>query len=303
MKTVLLKTVIYIVSLLLIIHIMLSVSSFIVEQRGFNNSETENNLLWLGKEGSYDVLFMGISHARNFSRNTNQVLVESILQKQTANIGIGGGSCGANEQLFYLDYFYYLKNETKQVIYVLSPPMMYSRTLPIATNTFDEEPFKFDFFSRYLFFNSRNKSERIASYLQSKFSKDWFELKSFSLDKMHNSLTQIDSTEVARGQLLAYGNTLSTEELNYNKEVVERTVKLANDNNTEVILIIPPALFGKWPGHDSVADFGKNMAKHNMVRFYDCSETVLNPQFYYDHHHLNPSGVEYFTKEILKPIL
>ena len=35
-------------------------------------------------------------------------------------------------------------------------------------------------------------------------------------------------------------------------------------------------------------------------KYYDFSESVLIPKYYYDHHHLNSAGVDYFAENFLK---
>ena len=167
MRRFILRSVLFIISLITTIILIITIFSQIVENRHFLNYQTESNLLVFDKNVNYDILFMGISHARNFSRHKNQLRIEEITNKKVANIGQGGGACGVNEQLFYLDYFYFQNNTAKQIIYVLSPPMVFSETLPIASNTFNYESFELLFLIKYLNFDSENKYQRILSYLRS----------------------------------------------------------------------------------------------------------------------------------------
>ena len=105
------------------------------------NSQTESNTLIIPENNKFDLLFLGISHARNFSRYGNHEKIEKALDKKIINLGQGSGYCGINEQLFYLDYFYNKNNTTKDIIIVLTPSMLTSEKLPIASNTFDNEIF------------------------------------------------------------------------------------------------------------------------------------------------------------------
>ncbi|MBP6586273.1 MAG: hypothetical protein KA215_11490 [Flavobacterium sp.] len=303
MKHLIFKSLVFIAILLLTIVFLLECSSFIVKRRGFLNYQTESNLLFFKTQTDYDVLFIGISHARNFSRHKNHIQVEKILNKSIINIGQGSAACGVNEQLFYLDYFYHLKNRTQKVIYMLSPPLFFSESLPKASNTFNNETFEFSFFYRYLFFNSENKKERVQSYLRSKLTKQWLETYPFSLESKTEKLDSLDTKEVQKGQDFAYGKSPSLERFRKSTIKIEETINLAITNNSDVILIIPPALFGKWPEHDKVVDFAKKMTKNKRVEFYDYSESILKPEYYYDHHHLNTKGIIFFTDNYLKPII
>ena len=303
MKKLIKNTTLYLVLLLLLIFVILKIPSIYVENRNFENYQTESNLLIMDRNIEYDIVIMGISHARNFSRHKNHLRIENILDKKILNIGQGAGGCGANEQLFFLDYFYHKKNKTEILIYMISPPLFFSEALPIASNTFDKEPFELDFFLRYLFFPSENKGEREVSYLKSKITKAWVNLTPLLTENKNEKLDSINPKAVKAGQEFAYNNTLSMSRFEKTSLSVEKAISLALDNNSEVILIIPPALFGKWKGHDNVSNFALEMAKKEDVKYYDFSESVLFPKYYYDHHHLNTDGVVFFTKHYINAII
>lgn len=303
MKKFVIQILIFSLLLLTLVLVALKISSYIVESRGFKNSETESNTLIIKDNEQYNVLLLGISHARNFSRHRNHEMLEQITGKKIINIGQGGGACGLNEQKFYLEYFYKKENKAEKVLFVLSPPLMYSETLPLASNTFKEEIFSIDFFISYLFFKSENKSERIVEYVRSKFTKKWIEMKPDSKTSEDTYLTSVDMKIVKEGFLAAYGDTLSEVRFNKSCQTVESIIREAKSNNSELIFIFPPAPFGKWPGHESCIEFAKKMKLKYGCKYYDFSEAISTPAYYYDHHHLNSKGVEYFARTFLKPIL
>ena len=304
MKKYIKYTLIYLSLLLIALYLLFNFTTLLVENRNFNNWETDSNLLIFKKGSIYDLLFMGISHARNFSRHKNHLEVERILNKSLINIGQGGGSCGVNEQLFYLDYFYYKKNSVDTVVYFISPPLFFSDDLPVASNTFDYESFRLDFLYRYIMFPAENKFQRIASYLQSKINPAWIFHKPESEEAMSKKLVDVDLKAVIEGQKAAYSEDLNLDRFGRSAKRVKDTIVLSLKNGSEMILIIPPALFGKWNGHELIVQFGKKMeAMFNGVQFYDLSESVMIPELYYDHHHLNTAGVIYFSDNFLKPIL
>jgi hypothetical protein len=282
------------------------ISSYFVKSKGFENETvTVSNTLFFKKNQQYDVLFMGISHARNFSRHNNHIEVANILEANIVNIAQGNGTCGVNEQLFYLDYFYYQGNKTSKLVYVMSPPMLFSETLPYASNTFKQEAFEIPFLYRYLNFSSENKKERIMTYLQYKLSPIWLFKKPKRFKSNVKKLDSLDKTAVEKGQRVAYrGNSLNHIQFKKSAKIVEETIRFSAERNIEVFLVIPPALFGKWKGHQETYDFIKLMkSKYSNVAIFDGSETVLDPNLYYDNHHLNTPGVDYFTKKYLKPLL
>ena len=109
---------------------------------------------------------------------------------------------------------------------------------------------------------------------------------------------------VKKGQNLAYaGDDLYLNQFKKSTKIVEQTIKLAINANIEIILLIPPALFGKWRGHQETLNFMESMEQKYNLKIIDCSESVLDPILYYDSHHLNTKGVVYFTNKYLKPII
>ncbi|MBN8696904.1 MAG: hypothetical protein J0L87_10250 [Bacteroidetes bacterium] len=303
MKKFLLQILIFSILALTIVVISLEISSYIVESRDFKNSETESNTLIIKDNEQYDILFLGISHARNFSRHRNHEMIEYITGNKIINIGQGGGACGLNEQKFYLNYFYSKGNKTGKIIFVLSPPLFYSETLPVASNTFSEECFSFDFLFSYFNAESENKKERIVEYLRSKFSKKWINKKPFSKSSETKALKSLDQKTVKEGFTAASGDTLSVTRFEKSCITAEEIIQLANNHNSKVIFLVPPALFGKWPGHDSCIEFAKRMEVKYGCKYYDFSEAITTPSYYYDHHHLNSKGVEYFARTFLNPII
>jgi len=297
------KIIIFLFVFLFIIFSVATITSKIVTKRQFKNHETEGNLLVIQENRRYNFMFMGISHARNFSNFKNHLRVEGILDKSFINIGKGRGTCGAKEQLFYLNYFYTKKNSTNTIVYILSPPLLYSETLPIAPHTFEDEPFEYDFFFNYLTFDTENKPARLISYLRSKMQAKWLFYKPDTCSSRKDSLLELNMKKVEEGFELTYKNGLNEEMYKNNCETIEQTIKLGLKNNSKIILLIPPALFGKWLGHNETVKFADKMQSKYNVGFYDYSETVLKPEYYSDHHHLNTKGIIFFTKNYLQPIL
>ncbi len=306
MKKFIYNLTIYVSICLSISILFLHISTYIVKNRNFKNYETESNTLIINSDKEYDIVFLGISHARNFSRHKNQLKVENILNRKIINLGQGNGACGVNEQFFYLKYFYSLHNNSKTIIYILSPPLLFSETLPIASNTFNQEIFDINFLLSYMSFTEgENKYARIAQYIQTKFRPNWILYKPYSLDEKIDSLTEIDSAIVKQGLNYTYKEGLNLERFNKSCKTITKTIDLAISKKNNVIFIIPPALFGKWNGHYETQKFGEKIEKKypDKVKFYDFSETILEPHYYYDHHHLNTKGVVYFTENYLKKVL
>uniref|UniRef100_UPI00404A13CD hypothetical protein n=1 Tax=Flavobacterium sp. TaxID=239 RepID=UPI00404A13CD len=299
------KTLFLITLIASMIFIFLELSTVIVKNRAFENYNCESNTLFLESNQQFDVLLLGISHGREFSRHKNHLRVEKILNAKMINFSQGSATCGTNEQLFYVDYFYFKNNKTRKIVYILSPSLLFSEFLPQASNTFDQEVFDVQFLYRYTQFESENKGARIMSYLQRKLHPVWLLKKPITEESKLEEVDSLNKNTIELGQNMAFnGPVLNTEQFKKSIKSVEKTIKLAALHDSEVILVIPPALFGKWRGHQETLDFAKNMqTKHPNVTIFDGSETILDPQFFYDSHHLNTKGIELFTEKYLKKLV
>lgn len=274
-----------------------------VKRHTFLNHQTEGNLLVIKPNHHYDVAFMGISHARMFSRYGNHPRVEGILGKSILNLGRGNGSCGVNEQHFYLSYAYSQGVKVDTLVYFVSPVLMYAGFLNRATDTFNSEPFDFGFLMHYLRYTAENKQVRIWSYLRSKFGPHWVRTVPDTTPAMTDTLAQLDMEVVKQGFKDAFKDSLNATIFAHNAQMIEQTIALAEMHGTKVIFVSTPALFGQWPGHTETVAFFERMAQKHGTPYYDYSQAITQPNLYYDNHHLNTAGVVLFTDSLLKGVL
>jgi hypothetical protein len=175
--------------------------------------------------------------------------------------------------------------------------------LPMASNTFNYETFSLRFLVSYLKFDSENKKQRIFEYFRSKLTSKWIFHTPKDDDANLITLAKVDSAAVKAGIEEYYIMGKDTKRFATSCEIIEDEIKFAQKHNTEVIFVIPPAVFGKWPGHEMTVDFAKKMEEKYHTRYYDFSESIMDPKYYYDHHHLNTAGVVLFGEKFLKPVL
>jgi hypothetical protein len=289
---------------ILTILVLILLSNEFVKRNTFNNWETESNLLVIRENQQYDALFMGISHARNLSRHKNHLRIETITGKKIINIGRGGYYSGLLTQYLYLKYFYAMGNKTQKVIIVLTPILMYSYVYDDASNIFEDEPISFNFIRCYLSENNHSATRQLYYYIIDKLSPQWFLTVPATLEEKKESLDSLDRAKVEAGIQSAYLNGMENEVFENRKALVYKIIGECKKNNSQIIFIIPPALFGKWKGHETVVSFlGQLHNQDPAIAWYDFSESVLDPKLYYDHHHLNSAGVVYFTENYLKKIM
>lgn len=282
----------FILVFLLLLFGITKACSVFVSQRNFEQSNTESNLLILDKPKHYDYLFLGNSHARNFSRHGNHQVMEDLFKKTILNLGQGSGLCGPNDLDFYLSYVLDKGYSFDKIFITLSPPFLYGEHLNHSTNTFYAEPFQLDFFLSYLSHEAPNKSRRLLHYLRSKWSPTWWKREPASPSRKVEVLKQLDSTIVKNGFDSAYPK--GREELNYkiNAKHLERMIGRARQRGIEVILMSTPVLFGQWPGQERLNKYCDSLALQQDVHFENLVSNIHAPEMYYDHHHLNSDGIE-----------
>ena len=61
---------------------------------------------------------------------------------------------------------------------------------------------------------------------------------------------KLDSAKVTGGLNSNYKKGLSHSQFARSSNIVEKTIQLISDNNSSCILIISPAIFGKFNGHN-----------------------------------------------------
>jgi hypothetical protein len=303
MKAYLIKTAIFVFIFLTLLFTITRILSLKVESRKFNNYDSEESLFSISRHKQYDLLFMGISHARNFTRFKNQIRVEKILNCNTVNIARGGGKCGAEAQYVYLRHLYSRGNSVDKIIYVPTPPLLFSDYLDNNSSIFDYEPFRLSFFFQYLLSKSENKNQQLYYYIRSKFKANWSKYKPGSVESNDNVLAKIDTAAIRWGFEQAYPKGLDSIAFKRNKSIIKKTLDLCQNHNTKVIFVMTPAVFGKWPGNEQVFDFLNELKTHYPIEVYDYSEVCKDQTLYFDHHHLNSKGVSWFADNYLKPIL
>ena len=293
-----LASLIVLITLLVVIHL----TSYYVKSKEFTAQSTTSILLPLDRPFKYPVLMMGPSHARIFSEKGNHSLVEDILDRKFLNAGKSGHRCSMNEQFFYLNYLYDRGFEFDTIFYFLSP--MYHRVHHVvrASDTFIDEPFRFDFFIDHITSGSSNKFERLFFYVQSKFTQEWIQLTPDTLSRDNRKLDATDFKKLSmipENQELTHNDSLG---IIKNNQILNNTIELAKSNNTFIVFIIPPVLF-QQVGHNATLSFLNKARDKYGIAYYDLSDSIPDESLYYDLGHLNSDGVELFTEKYLKNLL
>jgi hypothetical protein len=258
----------------------------------YTNSETEANLPVLKNDIHYDVLMLGISHARIFSRHRNHERFEAATGKSMINLSQGGGFGGLDNQFMHFKYFHQKGNTADELILVLSPMLMFNRNPDRTSVAYGREPFDPEFFQFVLQNSVENKTIQLAYYLRSKIYWDWVTTKPFSLESMDKQIGGLDTAAMKRTMPSAYPYGLDLTQFEDRKRVTEAIFKEAISQNMKITVVMPAALFGKWPGHDEALQWLLMVQSTYDLNIVDLSEQwVMRTDLFYDHHHLNTEGV------------
>ncbi len=271
---------------------LLAFSFALTSDRPFENWETEANLPVLTENKHFDVLMMGISHARIFSRDHNHERVERTLDRSMINLAQGGGFAGLENQLMHLNYFVEKGNSAEHLVLVLSPMLMFNRNMDRTKAAFEREPFKADFFAYVAVHGVENRWSQLAYYTRSKLFWNWIITKPSAYERMDKVIAGLDSAAMARTMPSAYPAGLSEEVFARQAAVLEEILETAQGHGMKVTLMMPVALFGRWPGHERVTVLLDSLQPRHGFEILDLSEAYFDNRLYYDHHHLNTDGVE-----------
>ena len=290
MKNFVLRLFYFMVLWSLALLILLFVSNTIICSKTFKNGQTESNLLIMKDNAQYHFLVLGISHGRNFSRFNHHSLFEKNLEGTMINLAQGDALGGLENQRLYFDYFLKKRNRAHHLILVLSPTLMYSNQIDLSDIAFYREPLDRHFFLHVLENGGSNRYKQLFHYVKSKLGHHWYLQKPKEEKPKEAALTKLDSSAMQKGFAIAYPQGRSQLIFEDRAKVLGEILDLARQNNMKTTIVIPPALFGQWPGHETILKYLKNT--YPDIAVLDHSKVLLQAGFYYDHHHLNTKGME-----------
>jgi hypothetical protein len=281
------KILIWFISVVITLSTIIFCTNAYIQRLGITSVEAEANLFAINDDQKYDKLILGISHGRNFSRGVHHQLFESKKGK-TMNLAIGEGLNGMEIQKLYAEYFFMKGNKVDSLYYILSPTLFYTNIHDQSDIAYYQEPIKLDFIFHVLKNGNDRKFNQLKTYLKSKLSHHWWGQNKKTISENTKRLSALDSMEVSHGFDIAYPFGLNDTIFQERAIVFEETLMLFEKNKVKVKMILPPALFGKWPGHEKLVKY--LMTKE--LNILDLSESILEPRLYYDHHHLNTEGIK-----------
>lgn len=261
-----------------------------IASKNYKPGETESNLFFVHEKINYEYLIMGISHGRSLSRGNHHELFENKFRGKMINLAQGNGLGGLENQYWYLSYFLKKKNTAKKLIFVLSPTLMFSNQIDNNSVAFFAEPIKLDFIHHIFKDGGSNRKDQIFHYLKSKLSPNWWNQKPLIAEENMKALSKIDTFIINDGLKIGYPSGLNKEIFYERKNIISNIIKIAITEKMKIIFVIPPAVFGKWPGHEMVIDY--LVKEYPSIQIVNSSSLSFDKSDYLDHHHLNTKGMK-----------
>lgn len=265
------------------------------------NWETESNLLVMGENEHYDVAILGTSRGRVFSRDANHQLMEEILGKKVINLSKGGGG-GLMPAELHLANFFDRENTVDHIIYLIDPWVFFCPINNENNNFFlRDEPFELSILWKLIV--RGYPSDRIFSYIQMIAQDDWENFTRYSAPGLSElTLKAVDPVkqEEARKHYLSLYEQARFEAYSRYLHVINA---LAKSKKSRITYIMLPILMNDFPGAKEVDEKLQAVSREDGVGYFNLVSSVWDTRYFYDHMHFNKTGIAYFTKNYLKPIL
>lgn len=278
-------------------------TTFYIKRQELNNWNTESNGLIMPRNSHVDLVIMGTSRARTFSRFANHERTEKILHSKVLNIARGGGA-GVVPMAMELKWFYDRQNHAKTILYFIDPWVLYSHTWNEQNYMqnpyfFKEEPFSFDYASRVY----ANAGEiGLAKYLRAKLKSEW--LLYAPLTERYDASRLEHPTKDGAAKRLSSLYDEDLKEVNFSRysRKLSEIVALAEKHGTRLIFASPPTLLEE-PGHERLLSYLRDLQKNHRLEVRDFCKCIQDPQFFADYDHLNTKGIEKILTEQIRPSL
>mgnify|MGYP001481415405 CR=1 FL=1 len=265
--------------------------------------KTDSVLLAMPHDREFHVLVMGASHAQFLSRyKAHHEVLESEWGGPVANIALPTGG-GLVPNYLMMQTFYERGNRADVLLYVLDPFVFFADQVNGSHPFVYNEPFQFGFFIKAL--RAGVPPKRLFIYIQSKFCYDWFFKKPEPLPWRKDFLTEANLDDVARmdrRRATLYPEGMDSSRFEKYAETFRSIVDLAQAHGTRIICVIPPSLLGPEQGADKVCGSLDALQARSKLRYYDWSNELTDPRYFFDYDHLNLDGVRQFA-ELLRPVL
>ena len=267
----------------------------------FTPYETDSVLLSTSQNTTVDYLVMGTSRAKVLTRfQCNYEALRQGLNGTVASIALPFGGGIVPEKLMFQS-FLDRGNRAKTILYFIEPFVFYSHSLNQQHRFVYYEPLEPKLLGRMAF--NHIPPMRIFTYIQSKFSYDWFAQEPQLMGCNHAIIEdpEIDMVKVALRSEALYSDGSQEDVFKYYTREFEQIIEIGRRNGSRFVFVLAPTLLGDERGKEPLLAFLHEMEKRYNYPVYDFSNDLRDLKLYSDYDHLNAEGVERFVNEFLKP--
>jgi hypothetical protein len=284
-----------------LLFISIFIIHYIDHRYSYHNWETDSDAMIIPKNEKKDLLILGSSHARIFTRDKNHLRVENILHKSMLDIGKGGGEGGITTNLVMLKYFYEEGNSADQIVYFIDAWPFFSDKWNEKSYFLTNEPIDFKLLK--ICIEKGVDKDVLLNYFKSKYTMDWLQRKPKSGEINGNELKEISPEAVQKRLESLYIQPYNEELFAHYAGQLQEVVQLAYAHHSKLKFIFPSTLLDDTRGKYKVIELLKQFNAQYGTPFYDYADAIKDHHFYYDHDHLNTKGIVYFTEHFLKPVV
>lgn len=304
-----LKVVAFVVANAIGIVVAVAVANAAGQRNAFGVGETGSVLRFMPTDTHFDVLIAGPSHAYEFAWGGNQQVTEANLGATVMNIGNDGA--GPMVESIYYDLFRERGNTADTVVLIAHPFVLFSRKFNEGNRFTGREPIRGDLLSLLL---ERDLSmEEMFFYFQSKMAADYwrdFKLPSGAtqctdVDPQRAELCKVDPDVQAKTNRNLYPDGVDMAAFDKYMAEFDALVQRMRADGSRVVVVVPPVLLGSIGGLDAALQRYEALAASDPgVEVHDFHDLYSDPAYFqHDLSHLNVTGVDRFTREVLRPIL
>jgi hypothetical protein len=286
-------------NLLALVAVSGAASAYVTRQT-FTNGTTESNLLMMPSGTDFDMVMLGSSHGRNFSRDGNHERVEEALQGRFCNLSLGNGG-GLVPALASLSVFYARRNSAAHVVYLIDAWVFNARVFNEAHGFAQTEPLALDLL--YYLVQGGMDPSALRDYLSSKLGLRWLRTNPRLVD-LKAPVQSIDPVSVELRLKVLYPEGVDSVTVGRYTDVLRQVVRLADRHGSRVWLVRPPTLLGEEPGSAMLTKLLEGLrAQFPQVEVLDTSTGFTELSLFEDLDHLNSAGMEAYAAQVLRPAL
>ncbi len=260
--------------------------------------QTDYDVFTIPHNQTYHFIILGTSHSQNFTRFSNQHIVEKILGEHFFNLS--QPNAGPLMEKIYLQYFLNKRNRTNTVIYFIDPQVFYT---DLDNENYNVLPLygEVDFPLETLLIQNHISFATQLSYFKAYMSLKWF-IKYPRPNLPDTTIYKPNATLDNERLSMLYPTIPQEKTFDHYTQILNDLIFLCHKNHVKLIFIIPPTLIKNYPGMDNLKLLLEHYKEKQGIPYYDYSQTVTDTHLYSNIDHLNTAGITVFTQKYLKQL-